>query len=601
MALVKRRPKLTLLAPREVVRGVPFEVELVIDARREVPIDFVDLRVEGVESSVINPGKHGRQFQLTWLSTSSRLIGETVLPAGAHRRTLRLAVPSSASPTYRGNYASTTYVCTAHVSIPWWPDRRKSWLLYATLPPGVRGAPTGTVWATSSTGPRATEAYVEVTLAHEQVVAGDTIEGSIALMNTRHNRYTRAEIALVGYEKRFEPVGIHRHTTEIGRWGVGFPLQSPSDGMAIPFRMGVPSDLMPTYAASLWHVEWMLEVTIQSALARDPKVQIPILVLPRGSVGQGTMRAAPPSIGNERVHRIWTGVAQELGLSFEDEALLGQVDDVAIAIRREHRGARGIHLVAELTHPSVHLDLEVRPAGAVRRLLGGGITLGDDDWDARHHVRARDAAQAQTFAGVLFDMIRKHRIVSWGDDRLVLEVKSAGTTHAPLRELAAAAIAIAHAMSVARAAIPPPRAMADALPAWRDLARRLRGELELSRMAVRGAIDGRPCSVVTEWSGDGEPLRTVLAIDAGAPFDPKHRVVWSPSRASPRLLESLPNAVVELWPALAEGALEARIAESSIEVSLPGTIDTPVPVVTDRLATMSRLVSALRGDGGPYR
>jgi hypothetical protein len=426
--------------------------------------------------------------------------------------------------------------------------------------------------------------------------------GSLALGNVQFNRYRGVSLSLVSREMRRDPRGRARgQVLDLGRYRFDIPIDGIADGEAIPFRLRIPDHVPVSYESKLWSLRWVLEARAHIAWASDVFMRIPVTVVSRGSrTASKAQRFAPPTVGSERVRRIWSAVAGELGMRFDGQALSARLPEATVKVHRDHRGDHGIFLVAELRYPRLHLCLDGGLATGFRRLVGGGVALGDAEWDRRHYVTGRDPGQIRALGTALLSQLAGHQVADWDDEHLVIERRDAGQAPGPLRQLTAAALALARELGQARAAIPPPQAMASAVPSWLRLAQRLGGPLETARMAVHGRFDGIKAEVATEWNPDGTPVRTIVQLKPDFPIEDKCCLHWSDGQYSSGDPQQLPGQARALLAKAQEDALALRIEQQQLELSVPAP-ELDANQLVERLHQLEQLTTALRSKVGPYR
>jgi hypothetical protein len=261
-----------------------------------------------------------------------------------------------------------------------------------------------------------------------------------------------------------------------------------------------------------------------------------------------------------------------------------------VEIRREHRGRRGIHVVAELRYPSLGLDLL-----AAR---GSGLLRG------RHHdIDTRDPRQHAVATEELGPALEPFDTVEMDDTHAVASTRDAGVSATKLARITRATLQLALAVARLRAETPPPTGFdAPAVRAWRELAARLEAPLELSRMAVEGTYRGLAAVVITEWAADASALRTRIGVSPARTIDEQHAM----SLEAPRDAELdddafgvVADAVRPLVARVATGAQAFSIAER-VEVVVSAPLLDPAPVLP-RLRALAELVDALAPGAGPYR
>jgi len=275
---------------------------------------------------------------------------------------------------------------------------------------------------------------------------------------------------------------------------------------------------------------------------------------------------------------------------------------VTVGISRSHRGGDGVFLVAQLSYPDLGLDLDGGQKGGLRRMLGGGgVELGPQAWNRRHYLTGREEAQVAGFVTPLAELLVLHDLADIHDQALVLEVRDAGQSPKVLGTLVGAAVAIAHAIPHARAAIPPPRCMHPGLDAWKRVARRLGGELATGPMAVQGQHEGHPVRLRTSWSPSGEPTHTQVSLQAPELVREGSELTWEKdgfTQGEPTDLAKPVRALIQ------------RIHRQRVVAGGPRGRDHPAglprPILEEdvlwgRIVELGSLASALRHGRGPYR
>jgi hypothetical protein len=441
-------------------------------------------------------------------------------------------------------------------------------------------------------------------LASSVLESGGIVSGAVALNNTAWNEYRAVDVGLVAVETITLP-GANPSNRESQRFEIQIPVDRPQEGAPIPFRFRLPGHIPPSFGSRLWRLAWYFEARAHVRWRSDVRLRIPVTLIPGSQKpsAEGRRYPAPPSVGSERVEKIWHAVAAELGLQHEEGALRGSRGDVTYEVRREHRGRSGVFLVGEVSYPSLHLALGIRPAKGLDRALRKGVQLGDEAWDRRHVVRGRDEAQVATVVGALRGALIVFQGTTMDDEHAILDVRGAGQNHRRLLAFCRAVTGFSIALEPARSSTPPPASMTAALPGWRELGRRLGAPLETARMAVSGELDGLPAEVVTEWSQQGEALRTLLRIEPNLSVSPELEVHLEADGEGETSLEEWPAArgeVRALLASLLDGAHSLDVRTKEIRLAMDAPINDPVPLV-GRLADMARLSLMFRPGSGPFR
>jgi hypothetical protein len=608
MGIIKSKPKISLLMQPEMHPGGAYSAQVVMQARREVPVDWINVRIDGEERATIGAGEGQRTLRRRLLSLGAKLCGERTLPSGRTELAFRFEIPPGLPPTYRGRSCTTEYVATVHASIPWWPDAKGTFEMFLSLPPPQEVKPEPVLFSSDPSGPAASEPHVEGSLASAVIAPGDVVEGALALNNVAANAYTSVEVGLVGWELVKGP-GTSTVRSDALRYGLEISLATPVEGASIPFRFRVPGKLAPSHEAGLWTLSWAFEVRVKIRWGSDLWFRVPVVVVP-GSTGHGRQQLdfrAPPSVGSERVEKVWRSVAAELGLSTETGTLRGVQGEVEYEVRREHRGRLGVFLVARLTYPSLHLGLCVEPRRSVLGRWDRQVVLDAAVWGARHCLKCRDHGQGAAIGGQLGPAIRLFQAVRMDDDEALVERQGSGQRRQKLIDFVTAVRTLAAAIDRARAAIPPPAALAVGVDQWRAFAAQLGGSLETARMVVRGHFHAMPVEARTEWSGDGRPERTLLTLVPNASIAAENEIHVSaaedPAIAPGRIRLAqapLSASARPLVEAIAKGALSFDLTGQELRLSLPAPLLDPSPLA-ERLVQMTQLCELVRSAKGPFR
>lgn len=602
MAILKTRPTIRLMVPPVARPGQRCEVNVVFEARREVPVEFIDVSLKGEERVVIGAGNTQRTIRRPLALLKARLSDESKLPAGRSQRSCVFPLPAELPPSYRGKRAAADYTVTVHASIPWWPDAKREFVLAVSLPPTTTRDDGQRVHTTSVSGPKGEKPHVEFQLDSNVVLPGGKLSGQVALFNVAYNRYRVANLSLVAYEDLWTRAGTAAGRVEALRYAIVLDIERAKEGEPIPFTMKLPAALSPTWTTKLWTLGWFFELEAQIAWASNLTARVPVTVLPTGSTRKRKQRYAAPTIGTERVAAVWRRVAAAAGLEYdaESQCLRGRVGDLSVVLDRDHRGAEGIFLTAELRYPSLHIDLDGGRASGLRRVLQGGVKLGHARWDKRHYLTGREEAQVLSFGRNLGPALTSQRVADIDDEHVVVEVLDSGQSFTVLQRFAQAALALGRAIPEARAVIPPPAAMAEAVPAWERLAKGLRARLDRTRMAVQGHHEGSAAAVATEWSPKGHALRTTITFWTPDAVAERHQLAWSGGKIVHGLCDELPGPARDRLERLLVGAEALTIDSDRLVLWDPAPQLVTEPIV-QRLTQLAALAAALRGDHGPYR
>lgn len=610
MALIKHRPRIRLLLVPQLEPGETFVATVIVEARRVVPVEVIEVDLEGVEERSIGSGQYKivRRRDICFLRARIDPGGE--LPVGRSEYRCRFTLPASAPPTYAGDRVRISYLMNVRASIPWWPDAKASFEVNVgpgNVHEGTESKPV--LFSSRPEGPSANEPHLEGSLTSNSLVPGGIVSGAIALSNVAFTRYAGLRLALVGME--WVTIGGRQSENEAQRYEIDIPLDKPREGEPYQFRMRLPDRVPVSYRHGMWSLTWYFECKAQIRWSHDLILRLPVTVLPRRTRSSARRtRLAPPTVGSERVQVLWRDVARAHGLEFDSRRIHGSIGDsepIGLVVEREHRGGGGVFLVGTLSYASLHLDLAVEPKKGWLRLGDTGIQLGDKQWDKDHHVSCRDRSQLNAMSSSLLPTLTRFRSVRMLDESAVVELRNAGASKSKLGAFVRNLVALAHGISHARQQIPPPALMHPHTDAWKDLARNLDGALENARMAVTGSLAGVAVAVRTEWTPDGEPLQTVIEARPSMTIAEEHHVSVV-ADDSESLLDQLDEVGespgLESIPGAARNALdEARrldIASEVLTVALPAPIKNTKDLLT-RLRALVEWTRQLSASAGPYR
>jgi hypothetical protein len=601
--VIKTRPKIRLTLPAWSHPGDEVLAEVILDAKRDVPVDFVRCTLRGWERSTWGSGKQQRSYRVPILGLRAEPCGERELEAGTTRFRCSFQLEPKIPPTYSGLRGTVEYVVDVHASVPWWPDSRESFVLVVRDKPAKTPGKGRSLHSTAPEGPGGDEPHLEFSLNETQLLPGDTIRGELALSNVEANRYRVAHLALVGRETLSAGDGRLLGATTAWRYAIEIDVEHAGEGEPIPFAMKLPEELPPTFATLVTKLDWHFEIEVKIAWSKSLVAQVPVTVLPPESKrSQPKSRRAVLAVGNPRVRALWQGVADGLGIAFSeiDNQLRATLGDVQVEIGREQRDTGGTVVVGRVRYPSLHIALDGGVASGLRRVFGQGLSVGDDRWDKRHYVAGRDERQVLGFMKAMLPHLRSLRLRDISDEQIVVEARHAGTARDRLTGFAETVLRVGGEVERARRAIPIPERMEGTTRSWQALARRLGGKLEKARMAVSGRFEGAPAHVVTTWSVEGEPLHTAIAIETDGAVAERSTFVWSEGRLLEGDLSGLKESTRKLIEDVLDGALSLSVDAQRIELWDPAPIrDTTVAL--RRLEQLVALATALRGRHGPYR
>lgn len=626
--MLKSRPRVRVRVPSEIRAGDEFRATVILECRRPVDVGTIRVVLQGHERWTMGAGDSSVTRRNDFLRLGASLCDPRELPEGRTELSVRIPLPESAPPSYHGTIARIEYTLDVHVPIPWWPDRRASFEIHVAPPQVARLPDEPKIFSSNPSGPVGDEAHAEISLANTWTRVGDIVDGAVALSNAPHHRYSHIQVGLRGVETLYEGK-TKRGEREYMRYRIRLGAEEALDGEMIPFRFRLPDDAMaelpwtrrPGGKAGLSSVRWEFEIVVGIRWESDLILRMPFRVLPASKrPGDAPARIAPPSIGSDRLRAVWEMAGRPHGLRYQSQTLSGRFGGTTLTIRRDHLGRSGIFIIAELSYPGLHLDLEVEPASAVQKVVGGGAQVGHPSWDRDHYVRARDANQAAELLQAIVPSMTNAILRRMDDGHLIVGVRAPGQSAARMNRFVGATIQLVRAFEAVRVELPPPHRMRGAVDAWRKLAGRLGGTLETARMRIEGSLGALRVEVRLAFDDAGDPLSTWLSVEPPGEIDREHELRITGTTVDPfALLDArFDGEVRELLTIIARGAHEVAIERGRVAVCLPtllgaeGGGELPTiggrgaralspSIAEQRLSRLARLVALLRGHAGPYR
>lgn len=588
---MRSRPDVKVyLKPAVVGPGQRLVAETVLQSKSETPIDFVEMRLRGILRSAAGQGNY-RQLYETQLCRAQWQSKPETLTEGEHRFQVSFDIPNDAPPSYQGADAAIIYELDVHVSIPWWPDRRKTFVVPVKMPPITPGPhPLSAVYATSTEGPRGDAPFMEVALDATDLALGDVLTGRISVANLGGSAVRGIDLAFVETETVSLPFAA---TRERGRFALRVFDGHPKDGDPIPFRVRVPERAMPSFVAGPIRVTTHLEVRAVLAWVSDIVVRAPLAIAPSPRTDRDVGRVAP--VGRERMLAVWQAEASRHGfvVDAEGDGMHGMRGPIRVRITSEHRDG-DYWLVAELTGPSVGLDLDVTEKSWRDALSIGVVKTGIESVDKRFTVHAREHAQAKPFVDIFVPPLIAFEEAKAGDG--VTHLASRGSVHSTERvdSFVREVLEVVDALEGARALVGPPALLAADVPAWRSFAESLSGRLELGRMWIHdGRVGMDTVSLGCTWDREGLLLGTTVrvALDPALESAP-------PSMDDP----SISPAARDAWKLTASRTKKVTVLPDLILCELEGKLSDPasaMPVIESAVA-LRRALSGTQA-AGPFR
>ncbi|MCX5745633.1 MAG: hypothetical protein NT062_24420 [Proteobacteria bacterium] len=584
-------PKVEVHLPPVVVVGRPCAIVIAIVAQAETNIDFIDARVRGHLTWVIGAGKTKVRHTVTYPDFALQLTGPGVLPAGSTTYRTTFTLPPDTAPTHAHRFVQARCELGVHVSIPWWPDGRYHFVVPVRVPPpaSVLRQP---ILAQQTSG----KARLELSLASNRLVVGETLVGSFALFHVDDDKPRELEIALVPNFTLWGRGRFHQRAGQAQRYVTHMPAGAA--GKTVPFALVLPVELTPTFATVTHKLDWMLVVKHGSLFGPSVAVTVPIELYDRAAQQTAPRLAIPPQVADARIVATFASVARANGWRLTDgPSIEADVGGCVLSLAYLYEGATGEAIVAQLAHPSLGLGLVVTPGSAVRHAFFHDLEVDVAAWDRDHHVIARSEVQALPFLKQVVPALQRvagATFVHWDDDAIVFHRPIAAIEASDLTALGDAVAPLAHAIEAATNLIAPP--IATDLDAWRALARAVDGTLVVGDLM----IVGEEASIALRWDAMQRPIG--VRVTAGDPERASELLravaIDLPAPALDAGLGSLPDGVADLlaaWPLdVANLHVGGGVASAELSAIAPDR-------ARELLAQLRALLALLDPGAGPYR
>ncbi len=574
-----------------------------LDSKSDTPTDFTALRLVGTERVLVGDGKGAyiSTFDVMRLEVREK---ERVLTKGVHKRRYVFDLPTNAPPSLTGPRCVVHYVFNVHVSVPWWPDRRASFVLPVEVLPQSDGDGTPRI-VSSSNGPTAGRVYLEASIDRDVLEPGGTVAGAVSVANVAAQRIRRVTVAVVASEQVTRPAA---YTYEAQRYGITLVQGAPPETDPLTFSLRLPPDIVPSMAASSFRWRWHLEVRAVIAFSDDVVVRVPLTIVrtPDGTKPRAPGRYFP--VGRDRFARVWQEVAVRMGMSLDPDGatLRATSGRTSLALRRVYDG-NAYRLRLDFTWPSLGVDLQVTerewgfltPAELANPLdlLGTSYKSEHSTANARFVMRSREHAQLAVILGPdVLKALVDFSHVSLTDTGGQMSVGIAGTNTTSLEGWCRVALALLQRWDWIGRNVPAPKHMERSVPAWGAFADMTGGKLEIGSMSIRdGSIGVDRFSVETHWQDAQDVIATEVTFPMEPPLD----------RAMTLADPALSAAAREAWTALARDNTSTRrfvVAPHGVSWQIQGAITDPQTLMAD-LELAAQLMRALRGrpQSGPFR
>ncbi len=473
---MRGRPDVDLRVPPVVHPGESVDVEMVVTSGSDTPIDFIDLTFLGEETLVVLEEGAVAHDEKEIVRAHHRLREQGTLAEGVHRFTIKISIPADAPPSYMGVRVTIRYELRLHVSIPWWADLRETFEVLVEQHPPQRPK----IQPAHESSARGNDPFIELALADTCFAPNDEVNGAFAIGNAPRRGDLGVEISLVAVEHANHDGAVRR--AEQHRHMATTVFATPSDGGQVPFRFRVPKEAVPSFRSARCDLAWMVQAVLRVTWAEAVQTSLPVTIarykVPRGA-GLGR-----PEIGAARWRRVWSEVGERRGLSLADDrlALAGTRGEVQIEVALDQSEDEAA-LVTTLRYPSLGLGLRVSPQLVI---LPDALELQLPGC----RVERRETEQCKAFlTRDLMSGLRSFKTAQLDDTRAVVRKVTPGFEERALAGFLDKTLALVDALIAAIEGVPPPAAMAGALPAWRAFA-----ASNGARLSVGGMSSSPPAS-----------------------------------------------------------------------------------------------------------
>ncbi len=588
MALIKTRPDVRLLLPRPLLAGRPAEFIVELECSKPVPVESVSLRLLGDVLWFISDQYGRHRSKSRFLDHAVPLVGEqTELGVGMHQLRAQVLLGDQLPGTWTGDRLWVEYAVEVHVDIPWWPDKRATFVVRIADARRTVVDEVPTVYVSHAGGPPGKGPYLELSLGQHSVPPGGVLRASAALGNVARNNYRRLEVDIIAQESYPNVLGgpiVHEHA--VARWTVSLDGRT-GELQPIPFSVAVPTGLTPAFDLHGCKLQWFVEVNADVAWGVDPKLRVPIVVQPAAIVDTGEV-AAPLAVGSDRLRLIWSKVGKDLGLEFDRDRLFGARADVSIEILRDSDQGQ-TRVLGRLEYPNLGLGL--RPYRERRSLLGAlesGLATRDDE-----QTRVIDTQLGARIAKSGYELLAAD------DGHLSFAFQHAGLELAPLADFASWLVDLAERVAGVPNEVPMPAAMRVHADVWARAAKLLRGRLRMAEPSIEIERDGLKLCLECIYDEDGRLDATQLSLVPGLAIPSRLQTTWSGDTP-------LPEVEIDLRDLAANASwTESRriliqVEAERVRVHLPAPLPDPA-LELQRIEALLDLGRQLRGEQGPYR
>jgi hypothetical protein len=371
-----------------VVSGQRLDGVLVVDAPEPIPrAEEIDLLFQSV--AWVSYGKGGATKVMFEAPLEIDLPKGAPFAAGEHRYPFVVDIPAWLPPALDGGMFGIRHTIDARLDVDWAIDPHAQYVW-----PPVHMMPRSAVRRplTIRSRPGFFKGVVlEVTLLSSTIAIGESIQGQIALRNGHAETFNAVELVLSSNATMVIGMG-DRRATPLSR--LRLSAERLRAGETLSFAFPSAPHLHPSYKTSFIDHDVSLHVSIASgAWSGEPGFEVPIEVLPEGSIVQGSLSTS--ILGGDRVRRIAAAMARESGLiegAHPPTLVHGAVGPVNVCMLDASRGGK-LGIDVDFTFPDLQLGTILRKRGVIEELVGspGSPFLPPPLWDRFLAIKPPDA------------------------------------------------------------------------------------------------------------------------------------------------------------------------------------------------------------------
>jgi len=609
------KPAIAVSAPTVVFAGQETHVEIELTPEQALQVDYVEARVLGKQGWEVGSGKSRVAHELIYPQLETRLMDRGVMPAGPTRFAMKFAIPRDLPPSHQLDPAYARLELHVRVAIPWWFDIKYRYFLTVRVPPPAQVLRTPlTIRSTHVTAP-ADKPRIEVALSSTRLIAGEVLQGSVAVFHMDDDKPRDVDLELVPH---FSLLGRGIRNREGTPFTMTVTLPPGSAGQAVPFSMVLPKQLTPSFASHSHVLSWMLEARSGSFFGTKVSVAIALDIVDESAAATAARLTEPPRLADERIGAVFAQFAGRRGwqgrrLDADDDptarvAIERVVNDSTLRLDYAYR-PDGTFLVSRVLSQSLGLGLSVTPSSSIRHVFWKDIEVDIAEWDREHLVTARSAEQTIPALRAAVPMLSKLRALGtmtrWTDDSIVFERAVSTFDERDLVANEQALDAVASVLAVARAAVATPPGLQADRGQWLELARWLDGELVTGDLSISGKLGHVPVELGLLFDQEHRPI--AFSVAAGNPDDASAAAraaqLTLARPATDVLGANVAERLVDQLTRWSPDIIELRVADGVAMAQLRLAEGAPVDAtrVRELVEGLLSVLATLDPGAGPYR